>query len=440
MQNKPLPKIAIVGRPNVGKSSLFNRIVGARHAIVESASGTTRDRLYADIKRSGKKFTIIDTGGFEALRRNDITDLILKQLDRAIEEADVIFFVTDGAAGLLHQDRELAYRLRKTAKKIYLLVNKVDDRSQNAKALDFFELGLGEPHPVSAVNGIGIDKLLDEVAENIEKPEAHAAERADAIKVAIVGRPNVGKSSYLNAILNEERAIVHSMAGTTRDALDTDFEYKGRAYRLIDTAGIRHNTKLEVAADFYGSVRAKEAIKRCDVAVVIVDSSDGLREDDERVVEFCIKDGKAVIIAINKWDLVKGVDIVKYKELLVKKMNAIRNFPVVFISCKTKRNILPSLDLILPLYEKIRKTFGTTELEEILKELNNSPEIRNRRLKFEYLKMKNVNPPVFVLGMKTLRGTNDNLRRYTENFLRSIRDFEGMPISVSFEKRKKARG
>lgn len=440
MQNKNLPKIAIVGRPNVGKSSLFNRIIGARRAIVESASGTTRDRLYAEINWNGKKFTIIDTGGFEALRRNDITDLILKQLDRAIEEADIIFFVTDGASGIVHQDTELASRLRKTSKKIYLLVNKVDDKSQTSRTLDFFELGLGNPYAVSAVTGTGIDKLLGDVAKSIEKMDICVKSEDDVIKVAIVGRPNVGKSSYLNAILNEERAIVHSIAGTTRDALDTDFEYKGRTYRLIDTAGIRHNTKLEVAADFYGSVRAKEAIKRCDVAVVLVDSSDGLREDDERVIEFCIQDGKAVIIIINKWDLVKGIETVKYKELLVKKMNAIKNFQVIFTSCKTKRNIIPSLDLILPLYEKTRKAFSPAELEEILKELNNSAEIRRRRVKFEYLKLKNANPPVFVLGMKNLKGTNENLRRYAENFLRAVRDFEGVPISLSFEKRSSARG
>ena len=435
-----MTKIAIVGRPNVGKSSLFNRIAGSRQAIVESASGTTRDRLYADIKWKAKDFTIIDTGGFEASKRDDITDLILGQLDRAIKESDVIFFVTDGVAGVLHQDTELASRLRKTSKKIYLLVNKVDDKSQITKTLDFFELGLGEPYPISAINGNGIDRLLDDVAGNIEKMKNDGAPEADIINVAIVGRPNVGKSSYLNSILNEERAIVHSIAGTTRDALDTDFEYKGRLYRLIDTAGMRHNTKLKVAADFYGSVRSKEAIKRCDVAIVLVDSSDGLREDDERIIEFCIKAGKAVIIVINKWDLVRGIDTEKYKELLVRKMNAIRNFSVVFTSCKTRKNILPSLDLILPLYKKTKKTFNRDELENILKELNDSPEIRNRRLKFEYLKQKSANPPAFIIGMKDLKGTNENLRRYTENFLRTICDFEGVPISLNFEKRKSARG
>ena len=435
MSNTPLPKIAIIGRPNVGKSSLFNRIAGSRKAIVESASGTTRDRLYADIKWKGKKFTVIDTGGFDASTRDEIPVLILKQLERAVEEADVIFFMTDGRAGVLHQDIELASRLRKASKKIYLIVNKVDDKSQSARALDFFELGLGEPYAVSAVNGIGIDKLLDDVAKNLEKRAASS--EASSINVAIVGRPNVGKSSYLNAILNEERSIVHSVAGTTRDALDTDFEYKGKAYKLIDTAGMRHNTKLKAAADFYGGVRAKEAIKRADIAMVIIDGLDGLREDDERVIEFCIEEGKGVVIVVNKWDLVKGSESSKYKEMLVKKMNAIKNFPVIFTSCKTRKNILPSLDLIWPLYEKIKRRIEPAGLEKVLEELNNSTEVRNRRLKFEYLKQEGSNPPRFILGIKNLKYANENLRRYTENFMRSACDFEGIPIRVSFEKRVK---
>ncbi|MDD5136400.1 MAG: ribosome biogenesis GTPase Der, partial [Candidatus Omnitrophica bacterium] len=375
MTDTALPKIAIVGRPNVGKSSLFNRIIGTRSAIVESASGTTRDRLYAEIKRKKKRFTLIDTGGFETSKsHNEITPLILKQLDQAIKEADIIFFVTDGSFGLSHQDAELASRLRKTSKKIYLIVNKVDDRSQHAKALAFFELGLGEPYSVSALNGIGIEKLLDDVLKSME--ESGVSGGLKPIKVAIVGRPNVGKSSYLNALLNEERSIVHPVAGTTRDAIDTDLDYKGALYRLIDTAGMRHNMKLDTAADFYGSVRSKEAIKRADVAIVIIDGMDGLREDDERILEFCVKEGRAVVVAVNKWDLVKTVEKSKYKEMLISRMAAIKNFPVIFTSCKTKTNILSSLDLIRPLYEKTGKMFGPEELKDMLGALNDSPEVR----------------------------------------------------------------
>lgn len=435
MTNNNLPKIAIVGRPNVGKSSIFNRIAGSRKAIVESASGTTRDRIYADIKWKGKGFTVVDTGGFETSTRDDMTALMLKQLERAVEESDIIFFVTDGRAGILHQDTELASRLRRASKKIYLIVNKIDDRSQTAKALEFFDLGLGEPYPLSAVNGIGIEKLLDDVANNTQRTGIVA--QTPSVNVAIVGRPNVGKSSYLNAILNEERSIVHPVAGTTRDALDTDFDYKGRIYRLIDTAGMRHNTKLGTSADFYGGVRSKEAIKRSDVAMVLIDGLDGLREDDERVIDFCVEEGKAVIVVVNKSDLIKGVDAPKYKEMLVKKMSAIKNWPVIFTSCKTKKNIITSLDLIWPVYENTKTILNTEALTELLNKLNDSPEVRNRRLKFEYLKQESAKPPLFILGMKNPKYTNENLRRYVENFLRSIHDFEGVPIRVRFEKRKK---
>ncbi|MDO8525067.1 MAG: ribosome biogenesis GTPase Der [Candidatus Omnitrophota bacterium] len=425
-------RIAIVGRPNVGKSSLFNRIAGSRRAIVEAKSGTTRDRLYADIKRKGKSWTLIDTGGFEADKGSDINALVLKQLDRAIEEADVIFFVTDARSGVTHQDGDLASRLRKTSKKIYLIVNKVDGKTSEPAALDFFDLGLGEPYAVSAINGSGIDELLDELAENTDK--APSPGRHEFINVAIVGRPNVGKSSYLNAILNEERAIVHSIAGTTRDAIDTDFEYNGKSYRLIDTAGMRHNMKLKAAADFYGGVRSREAIKRSDVAIVLIDGMDGFREDDERIIGLCAEEGKALMVAVNKWDLAGNVPESRYREMLIEKMNAIRNFPVIFTSCKTKKNIVPSLELIYPLYEKNERVFNSSELEEALKKLNGSPEIRNRRLKFEYLKQKGRTPPDFVLGIKNPDLANANLKRYTENFLRKAYDFEGVSLRLKFEK------
>ncbi|MFA5143415.1 MAG: ribosome biogenesis GTPase Der [Candidatus Omnitrophota bacterium] len=428
-----LPKVAIVGRPNVGKSSLFNRIVGARRSIVEPASGTTRDRLYAEIRWRRKRFTLIDTGGFEAPARDGITPFILKQLDRAIEEADVIFFVTDGAAGLSHQDTELASRLRKTSKKIYLIVNKIDDSSQSSRTLAFFELGLGSPYAVSAINGSGIETLLDGLLEKVDQSSAPAS--PEPIKVAIVGRPNVGKSSYLNAILNEERSIVHHIAGTTRDAIDTDFGYKGIVYRLIDTAGMRHNMKLKTSADFYGSVRSKEAVARADVAIVIIDGMEGMREDDERILDFCVKKDRAVILAVNKWDLVRNIERSKYTEMLIGRMAVIRNFPVFFISCKTRSNILPSFDLIRPLYERAKKIFDPKELDGIVSALNASPEIRNKRMRFEYLKQAGTGPSHFILGMKNPRLANENLKRYIENFLRRTCDLAGVPVKITFEKR-----
>jgi len=436
MPNASLPKVAIVGRPNVGKSSLFNRIAGSRKAIVESTRGTTRDRLYADITWKQKAFTLIDTGGFEASGDNEITKLVLRQLDTAIKEADIIFFVTDGAAGILPQDIELASRLRKTSKRIYLAVNKIDDESQAGRALEFFELGLGDPYAVSAVNFTGIESLLDDVAEYIEKPSLSVGIRA--IGVAIVGRPNVGKSSYLNSILNEERVIVHPVAGTTRDAVDIDFNYKGRDYLLIDTAGIRHKAKINEAADFFGTVRSKEAIRRSDVAMVIIDGYDGLREDDARIIDYVIKEGKALIVAVNKCDLINAGAMGVYNDFLIKKLNVIRNFPVLLTSCKTKKNVIASLDLIWSVYDKSRTTIPHEELAAILESLKNDGEIRNKRIAVLYLKQQGTMPPQFILGLKSAGPLTDSIKNHIENFLRKIRDFKGVPIRISIENLSKA--
>ncbi|OGW93884.1 MAG: ribosome biogenesis GTPase Der [Omnitrophica bacterium RIFCSPLOWO2_12_FULL_45_13] len=437
-----LPKIAIVGRPNVGKSSLFNRIVGARRSIVEPSSGTTRDRLHADIRWKGKGLTIIDTAGFEGTRHGDMAELVLKQIRKGIEEADIIFFVTDGIAGIAPQDRELSSMLRRTSKRIYLIVNKVDNESDMQKTLEFFELGLGEPYAVSAMHGRGIERLCNDLAKGMEKyamkniPELVSPVRrslSNGVKAAIIGRPNVGKSSYLNYILSEERVIVHPTAGTTRDAVDTNFNYKDREYVLIDTAGIRHSAKIEEAADFYGSVRSKEAVKRCDVAMVLLDGPEGLTRDDARIIDLCLEEGKALVIAVNKWDLVKeSMEMSKYDGRLKEGMRVIRNFPVVFTSAKTGRNVKASLDVIWSAYEKYRIIIQSDKLAETLKSLNKTPEIINKRIKFKYLIQEGAMPPRFILGVKGAKGLSENLKRFVENFFRMAYDFEGTPIRIRF--------
>ena len=442
MKNINLPKIAIVGRPNVGKSSLFNRIVGARRSIVEPSSGTTRDRLHADIRWKGKGLTIIDTAGFEGTRHGDMAELVLKQIRKGIEEADIIFFVTDGIAGIAPQDRELSSMLRRTSKRIYLIVNKVDNESDMQKTLEFFELGLGEPYAVSAMHGRGIERLCNDLAKGMEKyamkniPELVSPVRrslSNGVKAAIIGRPNVGKSSYLNYILSEERVIVHPTAGTTRDAVDTNFNYKDREYVLIDTAGIRHSAKIEEAADFYGSVRSKEAVKRCDVAMVLLDGPEGLMRDDARIIDLCLEEGKALVIAVNKWDLVKeSMEMSKYDGRLKEGMRVIRNFPVVFTSAKTGRNVKASLDVIWSVYEKYRIIIQSDKLAETLKSLNKTPEIINKRIKFKYLIQEGAMPPRFILGVKGAKGLSENLKRFVENFFRMAYDFEGTPIRIRF--------
>lgn len=432
MDNVKSLKIVIVGRPNVGKSSLFNRIAGERKAIVESASGTTRDRLHAEIRWKGKSFTIIDTAGFETAAPGDMAELVLKQIRIGVEEADIILFVTDGIAGIVPQDRDFSEMLRKTSKKVYLLVNKIDKESDEGKVTEFFELGLGEPYAVSAMHDRGIDELCDDLVKGIEKSEAVTNDKA--AKVAIVGRPNVGKSSYLNSILSENRAIVHSTAGTTRDAIDIDFKYRGKDYVLIDTAGIRHNPKIDRASDFFGSVRSKEAIARCDVAIVLIDGFEGLTKDSIRIIELCLNEGKGVVIAINKWDLVQEVEMSKYKERLVLNMRAARDLPIVFISCKTGKNVMASLDVIWSVYEKSKTIIQPDELANILQSLNSSIEITSKRIQFKFLIQDSALPPVFILGVKNTKDIIENLKRYIENFFRKVHDFEGVPIRIRFEK------
>ncbi|MFH0763924.1 MAG: ribosome biogenesis GTPase Der [Candidatus Omnitrophota bacterium] len=432
MNKTSLPKIAIVGRPNVGKSSLFNRIAGARKAIVESSSGTTRDRLHAEIRWKGKKFTIIDTAGFEAAACGDMAELVLKQIRLGVKEADIILFVTDGITGMMPQDRELSSMLRKTSKKVYLVVNKVDNESDTVRAMEFFELGLGEPYAVSAMHGRGIEKLCNDLAKGVEKSDAFTGVKS--VHVAIVGRPNVGKSSYLNSILNEERVIVHSVAGTTRDAVDIDFRYKDRDYVLIDTAGIRHNAKISAPSDFYGSVRSKEAVKRCDVAIVLIDGFEGLTKDSIRIIGLCLEEGKGLVIAVNKWDLVKGVEASKYIDRLIMNMNAVRYLPVVFTSCKTGMNIKASLDIIWSVYGRSKTVIAPDKLADILKSLNDALGISGKRIKFKFLIQEGVMPPGFILGVKDTKDVSENLKRYVENFFRKSYDFEGVPVRIRFKK------
>jgi GTPase len=329
------------------------------------------------------------------------------------------------------QDLEFSSRLRKTSKKIYLIVNKSDNEAKVSRAAEFYELGLGEPYAVSAVNGTGIDRLLDEAAKFIGKPEAGEAS-TPSVRVAIVGRPNVGKSSYLNSVLKEERVIVHHIAGTTRDSIDTDFVYKDRNYVLVDTAGIRHNTKLHEAADFYSSVRAKESIKRADVGIVMIDGFDGLREDDRRIIEFVMDEGKSLVVAVNKWDLSENMETSKYTEMLTRKMGRVKNYPIIFISCKTKKNTLSCLDAAWSAYSRSKMTVAPDELKKLMISLNELPEIRKKRIKFIYLAQEAAQPPTFVLVSKSSSVVNENLKRYIENFFRAHYDLLGVSVKIRY--------
>lgn len=426
------PKVAIVGRPNVGKSSLFNRIVGFRKAIVEPSTGTTRDRLFADVKWKGKNFTLIDTGGFKVEREDLISKLVLRQLEMAIKESDIIFFVVDARSGILPQDKEIALKLRKTSKKIYLVVNKVDDKKAEEWEFDFFELGLGKPFLLSAMHNYRVDKLLNDLALAIEKNDLKQLEE---IKVAIIGRPNVGKSSYLNTLLNEERVIVHPIAGTTRDSIDTKFNYKGKNYIIIDTAGIRHPKKIKEAVDFYGTLRSKETIKRSDIAIVILDGYDGLREDDSKIIDLVLKEGKGLIVAVNKWDLVKGFEMSKYKEMLLRAMGSLNNFPIIFISSKTGRNVKEGLDLVDEVYANYTKSLPAYKLNETIQLVNNCAHVKRKGIKFGYITQVGIAPPKFIAFANRAKMIEENLRNFLENFLRKSYDFKGVPIFIKYKEK-----
>lgn len=433
--NPKLLKIAIVGRPNVGKSSLFNRIVGKRQAIVEEISGTTRDRLYADVSYKGKNFTIIDTGGFKVDREDIILELVVKQLDKAIKEADILFFVVDGVSGITPQDRDLSEKLRVTSKKIYLIVNKIDNLSLEDEIFDFYELGIGEPYAISAMHNIGVEKLLNDLSRNIDA--VGDATYLNSTKVAIVGRPNVGKSSFLNSLLEEERAIVHSIAGTTRDSIDTKFNFGGKNYILIDTAGVRHKKKLKESTDFYSNIRTDEAIRRSDIAMVLIDGNDGLREDDSRIINQALEEGKALIVVVNKWDLVKGFEMSKYKDMLIGAMKSIRNLPIIFASCKTGRNVRSTVKVIDTVYENYKKLMPVHEFAKILNLLNNSTEIKRKGIKFGYGLQVRSAPPKFVFLVNSVGLISDATENYIENFLRKTLDLEGIPISLEFKEKNK---
>lgn len=438
MTHTKIPKIAIVGRPNVGKSSLFNRLVGLRRAIVDPTSGTTRDRMHATVTRKGKSFMLIDTGGYEAMRPGDIARLVLQQLKMAIAEADVILFVTDSTSGIMPVERELAIQLRKASKKTYLVVNKVDNPVTEDRALEFYELGFGRPYAVSATTKTGIDVLLEDIFSGIPEAANAPEPKTRPITVAIIGRPNVGKSSYINAILKEERVLVNETAGTTRDAIDIDFNYNGREFLLIDTAGMRHKTKLSEAADFYSSVRSKEAVQRADVAVVLIDGFDGLREDDIRIITTAMEDGKGVVILVNKCDMISQEAMRQYKMMLLSKLSAIKNIPVIFISCRTGQNIDSSLEITESIYSRSKTFLKPNELKRILDVLRNTSAIRNKEITISHVKQLSVSPPKFHIRVRASREVPDNVKRQIENTIRSVRNYEGVPIRLEVERPKKA--
>lgn len=429
------PVVAIIGRPNVGKSTLFNVLVGEKLAIIENKPGVTRDRIYADAEWRGTKFQVVDTGGIEP--KSD--DIILKQMKRqaelAMDMADIIVFITDVKAGVTVQDEEVASMLRKTKKKIILVCNKCDNVGKPpADIYEFYNLGLGEPMPISAKAKLGIGEVLDEIYDNFPE-NLDSAEDDDRISVAIIGKPNVGKSSLVNYILGEERTIVSDIAGTTRDAIDTNFENKYGKYTFIDTAGIRKKNKVYDSVEKYSVIKAEAAIDRADICVIMIDAIEGVTDQDEKIAGYAHEKGKAMIIAINKWDLIdkEETSTDKYKKKVRESFKFMSYAPIVFISTKTGQRVEKLFETINNVNKAHSMRVSTSVLNEVVIEALaiTPPNVeKGKRLKIYYVTQVRNCPPTFVVFVNNKELMHFSYMRYLENQIRKSFDLEGTPVHM----------
>ncbi|MHB1127291.1 MAG: ribosome biogenesis GTPase Der [Bacillota bacterium] len=436
----PKPIVAIVGRPNVGKSTLFNRITGGRTAIVEDSPGVTRDRLYRDSSWQNHMFTLVDTGGIQEGSVDDIISLQVKnQAQLAIEEADVILFVVDAREGMTAADDSVATILRSQNKPVLLVVNKVENFKDLSPIYEFYSFGLGEPIPISAEHGMNTGDLLDKVVEAL--PEAkEEIYPEDTVKIALIGRPNVGKSSLVNCLLGEERVIVSSVPGTTRDAIDTVFRYNDHEYVLIDTAGMRRKGRIDVSTERYSVMRALRAVDRCDVALVILDAVEGVAEQDTKIAGYAHEAGKAIIIVINKWDLVeKDTHTMKrFDEEVRRKLAFLEYAPTMYVSALTRQRVFKLLELVDIVVEQASLRVATSGLNDLVSELvhlNPPPGDKGKTLKFLYVTQTGIKPPTFVFFVNEPQLVHFSYKRYLINRLRESYGFQGNPLRLLFRKR-----
>lgn len=435
------PLVAVVGRPNVGKSTFFNRICGKRISIVKDLPGVTRDRIYADAEWQGYNFTLIDTGGIELKSDDAMYKHIRKQVEIAVDVADVIVFFVDGKQGLVASDMDVADYLRTVNKPVVLAVNKLDNFTvENMDAVyDFYQLGLGEPIGVSAEQSKGLGDLLDEIVKYFDKIES---DESDSIKIAVVGRPNVGKSSMVNKILGYERVIVSDVAGTTRDAVDTPFTRNDKNYTIIDTAGLRRKRGVEFdTVESYSVMRSIAAIKCADVVLIIFDSSEEISEQDVRIAGMVHEEGKPCIIVMNKWDVVEKDThtIEDYKKTLDNQLAFMDYYVPIFVSAKTGQRVDRIFDVIDKVYENASRRIPTGILNDVIREavsVNEPPSPSGRRLKILYATQTDVNPPKIVIFVNNEKILHFSYRRYLENSLRKAFDFSGTPIVVVYNSKK----
>lgn len=430
--------VAIVGRPNVGKSTLFNRIVGQRIAIVEDTPGITRDRLYSTADWNGKEFVLIDTGGIILNEDDPLIAQVRVQADIAMEEADVIIFMVDVTQGLTPDDDAVAKVLRCAKKPVILAVNKADNVKLERDSVEFYSLGLGDIIPISSMQGHGVADLLDKVVESFPDEVSESAYPEDTIKIAIIGRPNVGKSSLLNAIVKEERMIVSDIPGTTRDAIDTYFKHEEQDVVLIDTAGIRRAGKVQQSVEYYSVLRAVRAIERADVALLLVDANEGLSDGDKRVGGFADDAGKALVIVVNKWDLMKGKGITmkKFADEMRKETGFMAYAAIVFASAKNSKGIKEILDAAIQAAENHAMRLSTGEINRIVHDAADAHPYfhKGKLLKIYYATMPVVKPPTILLFVNDPTMLHFSYLRYLENQIRKEYPFEGTPIRVQVRK------
>ena len=427
--------IALVGRPNVGKSTIFNRIIGKKISIIEDTPGVTRDRIYGDATYNNHKFYLIDTGGID-LENADFNTEIKVQAELAINEADTVIFVVDGKEGLTANDYEVRDMLRKADKKVIVAINKIDSKESKEHLYDFYELGLEHYINVSGEQNIGIADLLDEATKDFTEVEEEYSD--NVLKFSIIGRPNVGKSSLVNAILNEERSIVSDIAGTTRDSVDTPFTYHGQDMVVIDTAGMRKKGKVYENIEKYSLLRSMKAIDRSDVCVVVINAEEGIIEHDKHIIGYALKAGKALVLVVNKWDVIENKDeeMKKWTKLIKSDMAFISYVPIVFLSAKTKRRIHTLIPEILKVYENSKREIKTNVLNDVIREayeLNLPPSYKGRRLKIYFSVQASTCPPTFNIQVNSKGLVHFSYERYLENKIRESFDFEGTPIIINFK-------
>lgn len=436
-----LPTVAIVGRPNVGKSTFFNRVLGRKHAIVEDQPGVTRDRNFARAEWAGRRFYVIDTGGIDVESEDQLTTEIRNQVMAAIRESDVIVFVVDAQAGPHPVDHRIAEMLRKTDVPVILAVNKMDRWPHDVSHLDFWELGLGEPLPVSSISGRGSGDLLDRIVQALPILE-ETEEKDDALYVAVIGKPNVGKSSFINKLLGEDRLVVSDVAGTTRDAIDTPLRYHGRTLVFIDTAGLRKQARIEPGVEYFSSLRTARAIDRADVALVLVDATEGtLNVQDLKVAEKAWAAGKSMILVVNKWDLVEKDTrtAIEYEKKVRERAPMLRSVPIIFTSALTGQRVHKVLDLIVQVAEERHRKISTHEVNEVVRELAGRvqpPHYRGHPVKVLYATQVDTAPPTFVLFVNHPKALTQAYLRYLHNGFRERWGFIGSPVRLRIRSRR----